>query len=139
MKPELIEKANQRVLNVAMHRFMGLEIVSQEAGKAELRVPPSANILNNVSYVHGGVYYALLDLAGYLALVPMLEEGENAVTCDISCSILRAVPQGQELRFHGTVLKRGKRLAFSESRATADGKLVAFAKLTKTIIQGDVT
>lgn len=138
MSAEQVNLANQRVLSVALHKFFGLELVSQEPGRAELSIAPSNSILNNVHYVHGGVYYSLLDLAGYLALVPMLNAGENAVTCDISCSVLRAVPKDKSVSFVGTVLKRGSRLAFSESRAYSDGQLVAIAKLTKTIIKGDI-
>jgi len=52
---------------------------------------------------------------------------------------MRAVPEGQSVQFLGEVLKRGSRLAFSESRAYSGGKLVAIAKLTKSIIPGDVT
>ncbi len=62
--------------------------------------------------LHGGVVYTLLDVASFLALLPHLRDGEHAVTHDLSVALLRPVAAGTRVDITGSVLRRGRAVAF---------------------------
>jgi uncharacterized protein (TIGR00369 family) len=84
--------------------------------------------------LHGSVVTTLLDVASYLALLPHLAAGEHAVTQDLSASLLRAAAADSRVEVRGTVLRRGRTLAFLRAEATVDGALVATGQVTKSIV-----
>lgn len=129
-----IDRAVAKVLDVPLHRFVGLELVHQQPGKSHARVIAVPNTLNNVGVVHGGIYYALLDASAYLAVIPLLRSGENAVTHDIHVSMMRPVAEGQILDLHGQVTRRGRSLIFAEAEARVGDKLIATARVTKSVV-----
>ncbi len=131
---DALELAVAKVLDVPLHRFVGLELVSQQPGKSHARVIAVPNTLNNVGVVHGGIYYALLDAAAYLAVIPLLRSDENAVTHDIHISVMRPVAEGQTLDLHGQVTRRGRTLIFAEAEARVGKKLIATARVTKSVV-----
>lgn len=135
---EELEQAVAKVLDVPLHRFVGLQLVDQQPGTAHARLTAVPNTLNNVGVVHGGIYYALLDAAAYLAVIPLLRSGENAVTHDIHVSVMRPVAAGETLDLHGTVTRRGRSLIFAESEARVAGKLIATARVTKSVVVQNV-
>jgi acyl-coenzyme A thioesterase PaaI-like protein len=77
---------------------------------------------------------ALLDVAAYLALLPHLTDQEHAVTHDQSVSLLRPVSAGRRVEVRGSVLRRGRAVAFLRAEATVDGVLVATGQVTKTVV-----
>jgi uncharacterized protein (TIGR00369 family) len=89
---------------------------------------------NQAAVLHGGVVTALLDVASYLALLPHLDDGEHAVTHDMSVSLLRPVGAHERVAVVGSVLRRGRAVAFMRAEATVDGRTVAAAQVTKSIV-----
>lgn len=134
LSPEACQQAVAKVLEVPLHRFVGLELIEQTPGEAHARVVAGPNTLNNVGVVHGGIYYALLDAAAYLAVIPLLRSGENAVTHDIHVSVMRPVAEGETIELFGYVTRRGRTLIFAESEARVEGKLIATARVTKSVV-----
>jgi acyl-coenzyme A thioesterase PaaI-like protein len=81
----------------------------------------------------GPYVYTVLDTACYCAGAGMWAVDENAVTLDIHVQVLR--PGGtHEVELRGRVLKRGRTMLFGQSEAWSDGKLIAVAAVTKSIV-----
>jgi uncharacterized protein (TIGR00369 family) len=124
----------QAVLDIPLHRFVGLDLLDAADPTAGIWFPVGPNAQNQVRLLHGGVVTALLDVAAYLALLPHLGDGEHAVTHDQSVSLLRPVSADRRVEVRGTVLRRGRAVAFLRADATVDGTLVATAQVTKTVV-----
>jgi uncharacterized protein (TIGR00369 family) len=131
-----LEQQTARVLNHPYHRFAGLELVHQEAGKAWCRFEVNANSISLSATLHSGVLYGLLDATSHLALLPMLEAGEHAVTIDLHVSIVRSVPPGARVALRAEVVRKRSSIAFvrCEAQTVEDAAgTVAVATITKAI------
>ncbi|MGE5422883.1 MAG: PaaI family thioesterase [Ignavibacteriales bacterium] len=120
-------------LDVPLHNFLGLNILSYGDGRGEISIPIGTNVINAVGAVHGAVYYALCDIVGAVAYGTIASHDEFSVTNDINVSILSASFEG-ELRAEGAVIKAGKRLVFVETKVFNNDKLVAVGRITKTVL-----
>jgi uncharacterized protein (TIGR00369 family) len=135
-EPLTLEQQNARVLNHPYHRFAGLELVHQEPGKAWCRFEVNANSISLSATLHSGVLYGLLDATGQLALLPMLEQGEHAVTIDFHVSIVRSVPPGARVALRAEVVRKRSSMAFlrCEAQTVEDAAgTVALATITKAL------
>jgi uncharacterized protein (TIGR00369 family) len=123
------------VLDIALHRFLGVALLdpAEPARGICFRVEEAA--LNNAGVLHGGIVTALLDVGCYLALLPELAADENAVTHDVTASLMRAVPRGAQVQVRGCVVQRGRSIVFLRAEATVDGAVVAAGQITKTLIR----
>jgi uncharacterized protein (TIGR00369 family) len=124
----------QAVLDIPLHRFVGVELLEPADPAAGIWFPVGRSAQNQARLLHGGVVTALLDVASYLALLPHLAEDEHAVTHDQSVSLLRPVRADRRVEVRGAVLRRGRAVAFLRADATVDGALVATAQVTKTVV-----
>ena len=124
----------QDVLDIALHRFLGVELLDPQDASKGIAFTVGAAAQNQVGLLHGGVVTALLDVASYLALGADLAEDEHAVTHDMSVQLLRPVPAGSRVEVAGTVLRHGRAVAFLRAEARVDGRIVAAALVTKTLV-----
>ncbi len=124
----------QDVLDIPLHRFLSVSLLDPQDASAGIAFPVDAAAQNQVGVLHGGVVTTLLDVASYLALLPELGDGEHAVTHDLSAQLLRPVPGGSRVEVRGTVLRRGRAVAFLRADAVVDGRVVAAAQVTKTVV-----
>jgi len=124
----------QGVLDIPLHRFLSVTLLHPQDASAGIAFPVDTPAQNQVGLLHGGVVTTLLDVAAYLALLPELGEDEHAVTHDLSAQLLRPVPGGRRVEVRGTVLRRGRAVAFLRAEAIADGRIVAAASVTKTVV-----
>lgn len=122
------------VLDVPLHRFLGVALTDQTEPAAGITLPVGEAASNNAGVLHGGIVTALLDVASYLAVLATLSEGENAVTHDISASLLRPVSPGSQLHVSGTVVRRGRGIAFLRAEAVTGAVTVATGQVTKTVL-----
>lgn len=132
MKPD--DDRIAAVLDIPLHRFLGVELLDPGNPAAGIWFPAGEATLNPARLLHGGVIYTLLDVAGFLALMPSLGDGEHAVTHDLSVSLLRPVSAGARVELTGEVLRRGRAVAFLRAQAHVDGTVVATAQVTKSIV-----
>jgi acyl-coenzyme A thioesterase PaaI-like protein len=131
-----VEQQTARLLNQPYHRNAGLELVHQEAGKAWCRFEVNANSINLTATLHPGVLYGLLDATSYLALLPMLEPGEQAAPIDIHVSLIRSVPPGARVALRAEVMRKRTSVAFvrCEAQTVEDAAgTVAMATVTMSI------
>lgn len=124
----------QAVLDIPLHRFLGVELRDDQDPSAGIRFPVGEAAQNPAGMLHGGIVYALLDVASFLALLPSLDDGEHAVTHDVAASLLRPVAADATVELSATVLRRGRAVAFMRAEATVDGVLVATGQVTKTVL-----
>lgn len=128
------EEVLPRVQALPLHRHLGIGPIHAQHGRAHFEVTIGDALLNPAGALHGGVIYSLCDVACYCALLTQLAPDEEAATHDLQVSLLRGARAGQVLRFEGEVLKRGRQLAFGSAQVLADGKLLARAQITKSIL-----
>ncbi|MCW5828077.1 MAG: PaaI family thioesterase [Deltaproteobacteria bacterium] len=134
----VVRQVARAVETLPLHRFLGVKLIRSKPGSGEIRLKAGKSAVNIAGVLHGGVLYALLDAAAYSSVVPLLNEGENAVTHDIHVSVLRPVMLGETIVLKGRVLKRGRTTIFAESEAVVGGKLVATSCVTKSVIRQEL-
>ena len=124
----------QAVLDIPLHRFLGMELRDPGEPAAGIWFPVAPPAQNQAAVLHGGVVYTLMDVAAFLALLPSLSDAEHAVTHDLTVSLLRPVSADARVDVTGTVLRRGRAVAFMRAEATVDGQVVAAAQVTKSVV-----
>lgn len=122
------------VEGLPLHRQLGVTTIDASDGRASLSVPVGDAVCNPAGVLHGGVLYLLCDVVSYAAALTTLADDEEAVTHAIHVSVLRPVARGARLELEGEVHKRGRTLAFLGAVARADGRVVARAEITKSIL-----
>ena len=134
--PEVLDAAVARVLDIHLHRELGLELLTVNDGRAGLQLVVGPAAVNNADMLHGGIVYAVLDVAAYLATLTRLAPGENAVTHDIHVSVMRPVVRGATVTVTGAVRRRGRSLIFAEAEASVGDRTVATGRVTKSVVSG---
>jgi uncharacterized protein (TIGR00369 family) len=123
------------VLGIPFHRFLGMELRDPADPAAGIWFPVAEPTMNPAGSLHAGVIYSLMDVASFLALICHLGDHEHAVTHDLTVSLLRPVGPDKRVDIAGTVLRRGRAVAFMRAEATVDGEVVAAAQVTKSIVR----
>jgi uncharacterized protein (TIGR00369 family) len=125
-------------LEVALAHALGAELVDSADPTAGVRFPVSGLAITPAGTLHAAALAAVVELAGYLAVLPTLESTEHAVTHAISTQYLRAARAGDWVYVVGTLTKRTRTLAFVSVAAVLEGagqeRLVAHSQLTKSIV-----
>lgn len=116
------------------HAYLGLKQFQSDNGQGRLELQVAEQHINPAGALHGGIIYSVLDVVAYIALLSQLTPGHEAVTHDIHISVMRAAKLGDQLEFSATVEKLGKSLAFIQAQASSNGKLIATARVTKSLI-----
>lgn len=124
----------QSVLDIPLNRFLGMQLRDEADPSAGIWFPVGPSAQNQAGVLHGGVVTTLLDTACYLALLPHLAPEEHAVTHDLTVSLLRPVAADSRVDVTGTVLRRGRAVAFLRADASVDGVVVAAAQVTKSVV-----
>jgi len=131
---EVVAARVAAVLAIPLHRFVGVELLDPAAPEKGIAFPVGLSAQNQAQLLHGGVVTALLDVACFLALLPQLGADQHAVTHDLSVSLLRPVSADSRVELTGQVLRLGRAVAFLRAEAHVDGRLVATAQVTKTVL-----
>jgi uncharacterized protein (TIGR00369 family) len=125
----------QAVLDIPLNRFLGMELQDPGDPAAGLWFPVGRSAQNQAGVLHGGVVTTLLDTACYLALLPQLADDEHAVTHDLTVSLIRPVAAEARVDVIGSVVRRGRAVAFLRAEATVAGEVVAAAQVTKSVVR----
>lgn len=125
----------QAVLDIPLHRFLGMQLRDATNPSAGIWFPVEEPAQNQSGVLHGGVIYTLMDVAAFLALLPSLADDEHAVTHDVTVALIRPVAADARVDLAGSVLRRGRSVAFMRAEATVDGEVVAAAQVTKSVVR----
>ncbi len=91
--------------------------------------------INPGGTLHAGALAAIMELTGFLALLPELAPTEHAVTHHMSTQILSPGREGEEVEVTATLERRTRRLGFVSATATVGDRLVARSQITKSVIE----
>ena len=135
---DLLAVARDRTRLNRFWQHLGIEVVDVREGWARLRVRVRDDLRNAPGApVHGGVYAALVDAAVGCALSTVNEAsggGVGQTTLDLNVTYLAAA-RGAEIFAEGTLLKRGRTIAFGDVRVTdGDGTPLAVGRATYMIL-----
>lgn len=119
----------------ALHRHFGVRLVDPAQRHLGCWFVASPAVEGRSGQMNGGVLSVLLDACAYLALEPALGDDEDAVSHDLHISMLRPVMIGDRVDLRGELVQKGRRVAFVNSEARVNGRLVASARITKSIVQ----
>ena len=124
---------DERLFAVPLNHHLGLVFDGREGGVtyAHLVAVPE---LVAFSVLHGGALYAAFDAMGLLAISHDLAEDQHAATHDLHVSMMRTTAPGAVVQLSARAVRRGRTLAFIDAQAEVDGKVVATARITKSIV-----
>jgi len=90
-----LEEVRDSVLAHPLHRACELELLSAGEGRSEVRFTVNEFTTNPMGALHGGIVYALMDVACFFAVVPSLSADQQPVTVETHSSVLRAAMKGE--------------------------------------------
>jgi uncharacterized protein (TIGR00369 family) len=128
-----VKTRSERAVAVPLLRFVGASLGDGRDGFWSIDLRPSANALNAVGALHGGVIATVLDVAAYLAVVSQLAAEEEAITVAFAAQYFAAAPAELPLRARGSFTRRTRRLAFADAELYCEDQLLARAAVTKAI------
>ena len=134
-----LDEVREGVLTHAFHRACGLELVLADAGRAEIRFAVNDFTANPQGALHGGIVYAMIDVACFFAVVPALASDQHPVSVETHVSILRPALHGDQIRIVAWTDRVGRSLASMRAEVFLIGgeaKLIATGTVTKSILQG---
>ena len=138
MADDLLASVRERAHANLFWRYLGIEVEAAGEGWVRLRVPVRDELRNAAgSPVHGGVLATLVDAAvgGALGTYGTAAAGgTDQATLDLNVSFVGAA-RGDALLAEGRIIRRGRTIAFGETRVTdSAGTLVAVGRATYMII-----
>jgi acyl-CoA thioesterase len=118
--------------------LMGIDVVSLEEGKATLKMKVRDDMLNGEGYLQGGLFTALADEAMVLAIYSVLEDGQIIATISESTSFMRGAGPGMVIVADGRIIKKGRRVVFSEADVKLEGQknIIARSSASFAISEG---
>jgi uncharacterized protein (TIGR00369 family) len=124
------EHARQTNARSTFRRRIGIQVVSAEAGVAELTLVVDPYHMQSLGSVHGGVLATLIDSAIANAVYSARSDGRRGVTVDLNVNFLKAVSQGS-LRAIARVELNGNSIMLGTCEVLNDaGERVALGKAT---------
>ena len=133
MSQSEVRRRARFALDVPLLQFLGVSAVDGDDPASGLSLIPTGNALNAVGAPHAGALSTVLELAAYLALLPQLEDHEEAVTHQFYASYIARAEGEAALIAKGDVLRRTRNLAFASVGLRQQERLLATAQVTKTI------
>ena len=123
-----------RVRQLPLHYSWGIRDIQSQKGLSEVLVEVTEDMRNPAHMLHGGLIYALCDVAAYTALLSRIDESQTGVTHQINVQVIRPVNLGDKMIIKGRLIRLGRSLSFLESKAYVNDKLVASATITKSMV-----
>jgi uncharacterized protein (TIGR00369 family) len=129
------QKVRKIIAEQAAMQLLGVEIIALTPGHLTLEMPYSRQLTQQNGYIHAGMITTGLDSAAGCAAFSLMEEDDDILTVEFKTSLL-APAAGERFEFQGEVIKPGRTLSFTESRAYAinKGEKKLIAKMTATMM-----
>ena len=132
---ELLDERAQQALSVPLQARLGAQLLDPSDPTTGVRFLPGELADNGAGGVHAAALQTLLEVAGYLALLPSLRVTEHAVTHAVATQFISAAPLAEPIIVRGTVDRRTRKMAFLSVLATAEERPIARGQLSKSIIE----
>jgi uncharacterized protein (TIGR00369 family) len=124
-----------RSLHSGFNVWAGIGLIEVKRGYARLSFRPRTEMLTPWGTLNGGVLNSLVEVPPFVALLTELQAGELPVTNDIFIQHLRPLPGDAEYELTGSLLRRGKTMAWAETSVAVGGNVVTLARITKTLVR----
>lgn len=138
MSDESLKLRTELIFKAPLQQFCGLTLKYQSSEYADCVFTVGENTGTPFGTTHGGVLYAMMDVASLCALIPHLKDSEHAVSHSVNFSLMRAAKDGEEVVLRARLLKRGKKVAFISVEGLVfdkdQEKQIAVGNVVKTII-----
>lgn len=121
-------------LAVPLQHTLGATLLTPDSPADGVRFTVGELAGNGAGGLHAAALGAILELAGYLALLPHLTSTEHAITHAISTQLISAAGQGQVIEARGTVDRRTRRMGFISVLAQTGDAVLARAQLVKSVV-----
>ncbi len=131
--PSLTRRAGE-ALAVPLQHALGARLLDSADPTAGVRFTVADLAGNGAGGLHGGALSGVLELAGYLALLPQLTVDEHAVTHAVATHLFAAAKEGDDVEVRGALDRRTRRLAFLSVTASVGDRLIARAQITKSVV-----
>jgi len=107
-----------------------MKIIDLKYGESVVEVLLDRKHLQGYGYVHGGVYSALIDSAGFFAVYTQVDRNNSAATIEMKLNYLLSVKDGKLLAF-ARCINLGKSIGLAEVMIkNEDGTLIAHGSVT---------
>ncbi len=115
--------------------WAGVELIEIADRMGRISFRPRVEMLTPWGTLNGGVVSSLVEIPSFLALLTTLNAGELPVTNDIFIQHVRPFPGDATYELTGTLMRRGRTMAWTEVTVGVAGEPLSFARITKTIIK----
>lgn len=114
---------------------LGIEIVNISPEQTIFKLPVKPGFMQGAGVVAGGILSTLMDEAMAHAALSTLENGQTTATMDLSCRYFKPVGAGDVLTASAVVVKKGRRIIFTEAQVV-DNRDRLTARASATFIIG---
>ncbi|MBA3523623.1 MAG: PaaI family thioesterase [Geodermatophilaceae bacterium] len=122
-------------LAIPLQQALGARAADPDDPGAGVVFPVTGLALNPGGTLHAGALGAIMELTGFVALLPQLADTEHAVTHHISTQLLSPAREGEQVLVTAVVERRTRRLAFVSATAAVGDRLIARSQITKSVIE----
>jgi uncharacterized protein (TIGR00369 family) len=131
-------RARARANDVPIARLIGFEAENIGEGRATVTFAAKPQHANPMGTLHGGILCDIADAAMGMAFASTLAPDESFTTIELKMNFFRPVWQAR-LRAEGTVLHRGRTIAYVECTITdEESRVIAKAASTCMVLRGDM-
>ncbi len=136
---ELAPKFKEKIIETMKTKspfwsLLGMELVDLKKGWAKVRLPFDHKLVHPMGIAHGGAIFSPADSAVAMALIGLVEKGENFVTIEMKINYLATFTQG-EIIAEATIIHKGRNTALGDIEVRNEkGVLIAKALATYMII-----
>jgi len=113
--------------------YLGIRITSIEAGRLVAEMPVTDEVITVMGNMHGGCLSVLCDHVLGTIMYPVMPEGFWAATTEFKINLLAPVTSGVCVAT-GEIISMSRRLAVVRIEVENEGRLVAAAQGTATIV-----
>ena len=130
LNPKWVDFVKSFVNASRYFKNQNMKIVDLNYGETLVAVELDRKHLQGYGYVHGGVYSALIDSAGFFAVYTRVEGDDSAATIEMKVNYLSSVKSGKLLA-HSRCITLGKSIGLAEvTIKNEEDKLLAHGTVT---------
>ena len=130
---EWAAKAMERAPTKGIDAFLGIRIESFTAGRLVAFFDVRDELITMIGNMHGGCISGLVDHCLGVVMYPIMAPGSWAATTEFKINLLAPVTKGR-VTCTAEVCSMSRRLAVIRIEVTNDGRVVALAQGTSTIV-----
>ena len=134
MNPERQGEVVRTVLDLPLHRSLGLRLAIDGDPASGVEMSVDDRTTNPSAVLHGGLLPLMLDVTCFLRLLETLPDESHAVTVSSTVSVIAAAREGDVVRCTARVDRIGRTHAFLSGEVRVGDKVVATGQVVKAVV-----